>query len=431
MSSPEARKLFGPLLIGAFLNAILYGVFLMQHGPLARHSRIISLAEGKGKFINSTKTLSTNSHSNKVILSQQDALSVLFLLILETINTGLDFGIIWEPLIETFGDSRALQVQPILLASDPIMTAIISTIVQVFFALRTYRMTKSKVLLSTICALAFCSLVGAVTSTAFIATSLRWDHFPVYRGPILTWLLASALCDIVISISLVGALYKGKGSFKSTNSLINKIILLTVQTGTITSVAAIGDALTFLFVLNSHTTIQFIWDFSLSKLYSNSLLSTLNARSEWNRYLNDANSRPDRSFCHIEGLEDWMRNSHTVTDSNSWDIGSGTHKLLEMSAYPAFLMGGLCAIGGVTGFARTRSIPSLVAGLGVGALYLWSADSIRKGTANGIEGALGASAILFLSSLPRARKGPVPATLTVTATASAIYYGRLFLQMRE
>uniref|UniRef100_A0A0W0FXR4 DUF6534 domain-containing protein n=1 Tax=Moniliophthora roreri TaxID=221103 RepID=A0A0W0FXR4_MONRR len=405
MSSPEARKLFGPLLIGAFLNAILYGVFLMQHGPLARHSRIISLAE--------------------VILSQQDALSVLFLLILETINTGLDFGIIWEPLIETFGDSRALQVQPIpssqVLASDPIMTAIISTIVQVFFALRTYRMTKSKVLLSTICALAFCSLVGAVTSTAFIATSLRWDHFPVYRGPILTWLLASALCDIVISISLVGALYKGKGSFKSTNSLINKIILLTVQTGTITSVAAIGDALTFLFVLNSHTTIQFIWDFSLSKLYSNSLLSTLNARSEWNRYLNDANSRPDRSFCHIEGLEDWMRNPRFL----------GTHKLLEMSAYPAFLMGGLCAIGGVTGFARTRSIPSLVAGLGVGALYLWSADSIRKGTANGIEGALGASAILFLSSLPRARKGPVPATLTVTATASAIYYGRLFLQMRE
>ena len=25
----------------------------------------------------------------------------------------------------------------------------------------------------------------------------------------------------------------------------------------------------------------------------------------------------------------------------------------------------------------------------VGALYLWSADSIRKGTANGLEGALG------------------------------------------
>lgn len=28
--------------------------------------------------------------------------------------------------------------------------------------------------------------------------------------------------------------------------------------------------------------------------------------------------------------------------------------------------------------------------LSVGLLYLWSADSIRKGTANGLEGALGA-----------------------------------------
>ncbi|KAJ7148477.1 hypothetical protein C8R43DRAFT_519571 [Mycena crocata] len=34
------------------------------------------------------------------------------------------------------------------------------------------------------------------------------------------------------------------------------------------------------------------------------------------------------------------------------------------SAYPAFAMGGLCIAGGVAGFARTRSVPSLVAGVG-------------------------------------------------------------------
>lgn len=69
-------------------------------------------------------------------------------------------------------------------------------------------------------------------------------------------------------------------------------------------------------------------------------------------------------------------------------------------------------------------MPSLVAGVGVGLLYLWSADSIRKGTANGLEGALGASALLLLSSLPRVAKGPVPQVLAATSTITGLYYGK-------
>ncbi|KAF9480513.1 hypothetical protein BDN70DRAFT_832647 [Pholiota conissans] len=102
-----------------------------------------------------------------------------------------------------------------------------------------------------------------------------------------------------------------------------------------------------------------------------------------------------------------------------------------MSAYPSYVMGGLCIVGGITGFARTRSVPSLVAGVGVGLLYLWSADSIRKGTPNGLEGALGASALLFLSSIPRAAKGPIPAVLSVTSAVTGLYYGKTVIAVRN
>lgn len=95
-----------------------------------------------------------------------------------------------------------------------------------------------------------------------------------------------------------------------------------------------------------------------------------------------------------------------------------------MSAYPAYVMGSLCIVGGIAGFARTRSIPSLVAGMSVGALYLWSAGAIRKGTANGLEAAFCSSALLLLSSLPRVSKGPVPVMLTVTSSAAGFYYGK-------
>ncbi|KAG5639071.1 hypothetical protein H0H81_007015 [Sphagnurus paluster] len=80
-----------------------------------------------------------------------------------------------------------------------------------------------------------------------------------------------------------------------------------------------------------------------------------------------------------------------------------------MSAYPAYVIGGLCIVGGVAGFARRRSIPSLAGGvtyvsecfpvlwpseelgrvLSVGLLYLYAADAIRKGAPNGLEVACG------------------------------------------
>ncbi|KAF9245352.1 transmembrane proteins 14C-domain-containing protein [Melanogaster broomeanus] len=104
---------------------------------------------------------------------------------------------------------------------------------------------------------------------------------------------------------------------------------------------------------------------------------------------------------------------------------------VPQSALPAYSVGILCIGGGLTGYVRTRSVPSLIAGIGVGALYLWSAEQIKNGSPNGIEGALGASALLFLSSLPRVTKGPVPILLAVTSAGAGIYYGKTLYGLRN
>ncbi|KAF5341381.1 hypothetical protein D9758_012262 [Tetrapyrgos nigripes] len=191
----------------------------------------------------------------------------MVLLIAETVNTGLDFGIIWEPLIRNFGHISPRV--PHFLASDPVVTSFISTIVQIYYGWRVRVFTKSNLLAGLVFLLAFVSLASGVTSTILVTLNPEFSDIPKFQWMLMIWLSSSVR-------------YK-RDTLDVTVSVANKIILLTIQTGTITSLAAIADVLTFNLIKNS--TIQFIWDFSLSKLYTNSMLSTLNSREEWKKML--------------------------------------------------------------------------------------------------------------------------------------------------
>ncbi|KAJ7083808.1 hypothetical protein C8R44DRAFT_822297 [Mycena epipterygia] len=96
----------------------------------------------------------------------------------------------------------------------------------------------------------------------------------------------------------------------------------------------------------------------------------------------------------------------------------------QMSAYPALGMSLLCIVGGGAAFYRKSSMPSLVAGLLTGMLYLWSGARIGEGNVKGLQGAFAASALLTLSSLPRVGKGPIPKLLATSSAVVGFYYGR-------
>ncbi|KAH0608885.1 uncharacterized protein LAJ45_07635 [Morchella importuna] len=102
-----------------------------------------------------------------------------------------------------------------------------------------------------------------------------------------------------------------------------------------------------------------------------------------------------------------------------------------MADLPALILGALCAFGGTMGYIRTGSVPSVVAGVGVGALYGYGGLRIKNGQPYGIETALLASLILGASSLPRAIKTgkPLPIGLSVLATYGLFYYGLKYRQV--
>jgi len=93
----------------------------------------------------------------------------------------------------------------------------------------------------------------------------------------------------------------------------------------------------------------------------------------------------------------------------------------------------LTSLGGAIGYARTGSIPSIAAGLSVGALYLLSFARLRANETFGEELGLLASAVLGGSSIPRVIKTggkPVPLGLSVLATYGVIVFGLAFREKR-
>ncbi|MCJ1309133.1 hypothetical protein MMC25_002788 [Agyrium rufum] len=92
---------------------------------------------------------------------------------------------------------------------------------------------------------------------------------------------------------------------------------------------------------------------------------------------------------------------------------------------PALALAILTAGGGITGYVRTGSIPSIAAGCTVGALYGLGAYRIRNNQTYGVELALFASVVLAGSSVPRAIRSqkPLPVGLSVLAIYGLIQFG--------
>ncbi|KAK7431094.1 hypothetical protein QQZ08_002375 [Neonectria magnoliae] len=91
----------------------------------------------------------------------------------------------------------------------------------------------------------------------------------------------------------------------------------------------------------------------------------------------------------------------------------------------AYILGGLTAGGGIMGYARTGSLPSIIAGCGVGFLYTLGGYRIQTGQSWGIELCLLASVILAGSAYPRAirLRKPVPIVLSVISSIGLYTYG--------
>ncbi|KIJ61897.1 hypothetical protein HYDPIDRAFT_30964 [Hydnomerulius pinastri MD-312] len=97
------------------------------------------------------------------------------------------------------------------------------------------------------------------------------------RSPFIgTWLVSSLLCDLTITIYMALSLRKSRSQFQSTRSGLVMLTRLTIQTGLITTLAALIELI--LGMVYYETMYHIAVFYIISKLYANCLLASLNIR---------------------------------------------------------------------------------------------------------------------------------------------------------
>ncbi|KAJ7588822.1 hypothetical protein C8J56DRAFT_50659 [Mycena floridula] len=252
----EITYRFGPLMVGVFFSTMLYGVNVVQ--AFTYH-----------------ETSKKDSRWLRVM--------VLLLFLLVTVHTALNMLIVYQPLVQHFGQTEVLGQPPLYLRFDPILGGMISTPIQIFMAWRIMVITQTRLWFCIIAGTALISLGGSTWTTVFALLRSSFSEFSqslASRAAPMTWLLSSAICDTLITGVLVHSLHVRKSGLNTPlNAYVNHIIYLTIQTGALTTLFAVTAA--FVFLILKDSTISFSWDLSLSRLYLMTILSSLNARDVW------------------------------------------------------------------------------------------------------------------------------------------------------
>ncbi|KAF7967409.1 hypothetical protein HWV62_39104 [Athelia sp. TMB] len=168
------------------------------------------------------------------------------LVALDALSTVLAMSWACELFIDGWGDISAFESGDWLLASDPMLAGIAGCMVQSFFAWRLHIVAKQRLLTIFILFCSLGTLVGGVGTGIAVLWVKSYALFDSFKQITCICLISAAVGDVTITAAFSYHLRRRKGSFKATDRLLDRIILLTVQNGLLTALVALTDVTLFL-----------------------------------------------------------------------------------------------------------------------------------------------------------------------------------------
>ncbi|TCD60833.1 hypothetical protein EIP91_009422 [Steccherinum ochraceum] len=250
---PNLSLLLGPMLMAEFMNWGLFGVLTVQ-------LYIYYLAFPNDRIYG--KTL------------------VGLIYILEIMQLAVTTHDAFIAYAAQWGDFAHVDGVKTLWLGIPVLTGIIGCLVQLFYAWRIHKLGRNVwvsgvVSLSALPPLGFSIWNGVeIHRVADLQDLSHASSFPT----VIAWLTATALCDILITLSMSYYLLKAKksSSVRRTAAMLSRLIKYTVETGLFTATFAIIELI--LFVALPDTLLYTLLMGITPKLYSNCLLALFNSR---------------------------------------------------------------------------------------------------------------------------------------------------------
>ncbi|KAE9391099.1 hypothetical protein BT96DRAFT_320315 [Gymnopus androsaceus JB14] len=242
----EDEIALGMTLLGLLFSSILYGVALSQ-------------------VYTYYKRFPRDSYSVKIL--------VVATLILDTTSVVFECLACWYYLVTTGPMSWAVWS----LNAELAVSMLISGIAEAFMIYRVWMLSSRKNILT--CILLLFALLhftsGEVSAAQFLELK-RFAEFGSVEIASILRLSSACVCDTGIAVSLCYFLQQKRTGYKRTDEIIDHLIIFSINSGLITSVASIACLVTYITI--PKTWVYFTLCFLITRLYSNTFLCALNSR---------------------------------------------------------------------------------------------------------------------------------------------------------
>jgi hypothetical protein len=181
-------------------------------------------------------------------------------------------------LVTNFGNVVELGNLVWSLLVEVLFNGLTTLMVQCFFTVRIWRLSKGNYfltgLVSILVAGEFCCVLYYTIKSLHLQTFVQ---LTALKDASITVNALAAAGDVLIAIILCSMLQQSRTGFKRSDTMIKKLILFSMNTGLVTSICAVASLISVLSAPSTFIYIAFF--FNIGRLYSNSLMVTLNARN--------------------------------------------------------------------------------------------------------------------------------------------------------